>query len=179
MMVREKSEQTERIVFPMTRIENDNLVFVGDVILFVQCQQFVSSDVGIHGADAINEDIGTAVVVLNIHVSHDMLMEIVNEAFGMCVACQCGHGGIGIRLLLLQLIFQHRAVHDLPCLEVVAKLLEEIQTQDIHIVSGTDKVVLKLHYLCPDIIFILGRILIDEEIIENIPILWILEARVV
>jgi hypothetical protein len=70
-------------------------------------------------------------------------------------------------------------VHDLLCLEVVAKLLKEIQAQDIHIVSRTDKVVLELHYLCPDIILILGRILIDEEIVENIPILRILESGVV
>ena len=38
MMVRQESEQTERVVLPMTRIENDNLVFIGYIVLLVKRQ---------------------------------------------------------------------------------------------------------------------------------------------
>ena len=84
-MVRQKSEQAERVVLPIPGIENNNLILVGNVVLLIERQQFIHPYIRIHGAHAMDEDVRPSIFILDVHMRHNMLMEEVDEPFGMRV----------------------------------------------------------------------------------------------
>ena len=59
--------------------------------------------------------------------------------------------------------------------EKVAKLLKQIQRKHIHVVDRANEIRLELLYLPTDVILLLCRILVDEEVIEQIAVLRVLE----
>ena len=85
-----------------------------------------------------------------------------------------------IVLLFLQLVFQHGwMTQELLLVEKVAKLLKQIQRKYIHIVDRANEIRLELLYLATDVILLLCRILVDEEVIEQVAVLRVLETRAV
>ena len=60
--------------------------------------------------------------------------------------------------------------------EEIAEFLKEIQAEHVHIVDGTYQVGLKLLYLATDVILLLCRVLVDEEVIKQVAILWVLKT---
>src|SRR5574344_1051591 len=60
-----------------------------------------------------------------------------------------------------------------------AELFKKIQGEDIDIVGGANQVLLELPNPSPNLILILGRILVDEEVVEKVAILCGLESRTV
>jgi hypothetical protein len=61
----------------------------------------------------------------------------------------------------------------------IAELLKEVQSKHIHVVDGADKIRLELLDLSADVIFLLSRVLVNEEVIEQVSVLSILKARAV
>ena len=83
----------------------------------------------------------------------------------------------GVCLFLLQLVFQHtRMLQEFLLVEEIAEFLKEIQAKNVHIVDRTNEICLKLLYLVTDIILLISRVLVDEEVIEQVTIFWVLET---
>ena len=66
---------------------------------------------------------------------------------------------------------------ELLLVEKVAKLLKQIQRKHIHVVDRANEIRLELLYLPADVVLLLCRILVDEEVVGKVAILRVLETR--
>lgn len=149
MIVWERIKQTERVLVTMTRIEDDNLILPSIVVILVEGKKLVDSQIWEHAADAIQENVGTAVLILDGDMVDDTLMNVLHELRRMGITGQRVLGVLclgRIVLLFLQLVFQHgRMTQKLLLVEKVAKLLKQIQRKYIHIVDRANEIRLELH----------------------------------
>ena len=88
MVIRKGSEETERIVFPMTRIKHDNLIFACVVVVLIESQQLIDTKVWEHTAYTIEEHVWTAIFVLNANMLDDTLMKEMHKLRAMCIEGQ-------------------------------------------------------------------------------------------
>ena len=72
----------------MSGVEDDNLVFPRLVVVLIQGKELVDTQIGKHRAYPIEEDIGTAVLILDGDMVEDALMDILHELRRMGVAGQ-------------------------------------------------------------------------------------------
>ena len=183
MIVWERIKQTERVLVTMTWVEDDNLILPGIVVVLIEGKKLINSQIWEHTAYAIQENVWTTVLILDGDMVDDTLMNVLHELWRMGITGQRVLGVLclgRIVLLFLQLVFQHgRMTQELLLVEKVAKLLKQIQRKYIHIVDRANEIRLKLLYLATDVILLLCRILVDEEVIEQVAILRVLETRAV
>ena len=86
MVVGQGSEQAERVVLPMARIKHDDLIFARVIIVFIECQQFVDTEIGEHAAYAIHEDVWAAIIVFNVDVVENALVQKLHKLGTMGVS---------------------------------------------------------------------------------------------
>ena len=72
-----------------------------------------------------------------------------------------------------------RVTQELLLVKKIAELIKQIERKHIHIVDGANEVRLELLYLPADVVLLLCRILVDEEVVEQVTILRILETGTV
>lgn len=166
----------------MTWVEDDNLILPSLVVVLIEGKKLVDSQIGEHTAYAIQENVWTAVLILDGDMVDDTPVNVLHELRRMGITGQRVLGVLRlgrIVLLFLQLVFQHgRMTQELLLVEKVAKLLKQIQRKHIHIVDRANEIRLELLYLPTDVILLLCRILVDEEVIEQVAVLRVLETRV-
>ena len=183
MIVGKCSEETERIILPMTRIKHNNLIAARVVAVLIEGQQLIDTKIWEHAAYTIEEDVGTTIFILNIHMVKNALMQKLHKLWAVCITGQRVLGVLslrGISLFLLQLVFQHTWVlQEFLLVEEIAEFLKEIQAKNVHIVDRTNEICLKLLNLVTDVILLICRVLVDEEVVEQVTILWVLETRTV
>lgn len=155
MIVWECIEQTEGVLVTMTWVEDDNLILPGLVVVLIEGKKLVDSQIWEHAADAIQENVWTAVLILNGDMVDDTLMNVLHELRRMGITGQCVLGVLCLGwfvLLFLQLVFQHRwMTQELFLVEKVTKLLKQIQRKHIHIVDRANEIRLELLYLPTDV----------------------------
>ena len=83
MVIRKGSEKTERVVFPMTRIEHDNLVFARIVVVLVKGQQLIDAEVWEHAAYAIDKHVWPTILILDADMLDDTLMKELHKLRAM------------------------------------------------------------------------------------------------
>ena len=102
MIVWERIKQTERVLVTMTRIEDDNLILPGIVVVLIEGKKLVDSQIGKHTADAIQENVWTAVLILDGDMVDDTLMNVLHELWRMGITGQCVLGVLCLgRIVLL------------------------------------------------------------------------------
>ena len=180
MIVGQEAEKPEGIAFPLAGIKDNNLVFVGLVVVFVKSQEFVDPEIGEHGSDAVQEDIGPLVLVFLGNMMLDPMVDVFQEILMMGVARQ-GILNVGslsrVVFFLFQKVAEHgRIVQELLLVQEGAKFLKKIQHQHIHVIERAYQVGLELLYLLPDTVFVLGRVLEKVKVVEQIPVFRILET---
>ena len=79
MIVWERIEQTEGVLVTMTWVEDDNLILPCIVVILVEGKKLVDSQIWEHAADAIQENVGTAVLILDGDMVDDTLMNVLHE----------------------------------------------------------------------------------------------------
>ena len=65
---------------------------------------------------------------------------------------------------------------ELLLVEEIAELIKQIKRKHIHIVDGANEVRLELLYLLTNVILLLCRVLVDEEVVEQVSILCVLKT---
>ena len=167
----------------MTWVEDDNLILPSIVVVLIEGKKLIDSQIGEHTADAIQENVWTAVLILDGDMVDNTLMNVLHELRRMGITGQCVLGVLCLRrivLLFLQLVFQHgRMTQELFLVEKFTKLLKQIQRKYIHIVDRANEIRLELLYLPTDVILLLSRILVNEEVVEQVAVLRVLETRAV
>ena len=68
---------------------------------------------------------------------------------------------------------------ELLLVEKIAELIKQIKRKHIHIVDGANEIRLELLYLLTYVILLVCRVLVDEEVIEQVAILRVLETGTV
>ena len=68
---------------------------------------------------------------------------------------------------------------ELLLVEKIAELIKQIKRKHIHIVDGANEVRLELLYLLTYVILLVCRVLVDEEVVEQVAILRVLETGTV
>ena len=68
---------------------------------------------------------------------------------------------------------------ELLLVEEIAELIKQIERKHIHIVDGANEIRLELLYLLTNVILFVCRVLVDEEVVEQVAILRILETGTV
>jgi hypothetical protein len=89
MVVGKGSKETERVVLPMTRVKHDNLVFAGVVVVLIESQQLIDTEIREHTAHTINEHVWATILVLDTDMLDDTLMKELHKLRAVCIACQC------------------------------------------------------------------------------------------
>ena len=183
MIVGKGSEETERVVLPMTRIKHDNLIAACVVVILIESQQLIDTKIWEHTTYAIEKDVRATILILNIHMVEDALMQELHKLRTVCIT---GHRILGVlslrgvSLFLFQLVFQHtRMLQEFLLVEEIAEFLKEIQAKHVHIVDRSNNILLELLYLTVDVVFLICRLLVDEEVVEQVTIFWVLETRTV
>lgn len=171
--------EREGVLLAVTGVEHHNLVFVGQIIVLVHGEELVDPEVWEDGTDSVKEDVRTFVLVFNLDVVHYALVKIFKELLAVGIAHQC-IPYIGrvcrIGVLLLRKIFQHRGMaKEFLLVEEVAKLLEQVDGQGVNIGGRPFQVLLEVHDVSAHEIFLRCRILIDEEVIEEVADLRLLK----
>ena len=161
----------------MTRIKHNNLITARVVVVLIESQQLIDTKIWEHAANAIEEDIRTTIFILNIHMIEDALMQKLHKLWAVCITGQRVLGVLslrGISLFFLQLIFQHTGMlQEFLLVEEIAEFLKEIQAKHVHIVDRANKVLFELLYLTADVVLLLCRVLVDEEVIEQVAFLML------
>ena len=167
----------------MTWVEDDNLILPSLVVVLIEGKKLVDSQIWEHTAYAIQENVWTTVLILDGNMVDDTLMNVLHELRRMGITGQRVLGVLCLGwsvLLFLQLVFQHRwMTQELFLVEKVTKLLKQIQRKHIHIVDRANEIRLELLYLPTDVILLLCRILVNEEVVEQVAVLRVLETRAV
>ena len=88
MVVGQCSKQAEGVPFPMSGVEDDNLVFPRLVVVLIQGKELVDTQIGKHRAYAIEEDIGTTILVFDGDMVENALMDILHELRRVGIARQ-------------------------------------------------------------------------------------------
>ena len=177
MVIFQLGEETEGIPFLFPGVEEDNLVAECLVKLLILVEKRAGPQIRVHVPDAVKEDVGTAIFVHLADVLHDAAMDVLHET----LAVGLDDKGLldGIRLLALDtgVILKPRGVlvSERTVLEIGAEFLVDVQGKDIDIVNGTQDLLLDVGDLLPHLIFLLGRIEIYEEIVEQVSVGRILE----
>ena len=70
-------KQRERIPFLMTRVKENDAILVRLVIFFIASEKYISSHVGKHLSNTMNEDIGLIQPIFEFHV---LIYLITNES---------------------------------------------------------------------------------------------------
>ena len=83
MIVWERIEQTEGVLVTMTWVEDDNLILPGLIVVLIEGKKLVDSQIGEHAADAIQENVWTAVLILDGDMVDDTLMNVLHELWRM------------------------------------------------------------------------------------------------
>ena len=177
MVIFQLGEETERVPFLFPGIEKDNLVAERLVKLLVFVEKRACTQIGVHIPDAVQEHIGAAIFVNLAHVLHDTAMDVLHEAFAVGLDDKGLLDGISLLSLNAGIILQSRGVliTERTVLEIGAEFLIDVQGEDIDIVNGTQDLLLDVGDLLPHLIFLLGRIEVNEEVIEQITVGGILE----
>ena len=68
---------------------------------------------------------------------------------------------------------------ELLLVEKIAELIKQIERKHIQIVDGANEVRLELLYLLTYVILLVCRLLVDEEVVEQVAVLRVLETRAV
>ena len=68
---------------------------------------------------------------------------------------------------------------ELLLVEKIAELIKQIERKHIQIVDGANEIRLELLYLPANVILFVCRVLVDEEVVEQVAILRILETGTV
>jgi hypothetical protein len=164
----------------MTRIKHDNLIAARVVAVLIESQQLIDTKIRKHTAYTIEEDVGTTIFILNIHMVKNALMQKLHKLWAVCITGQRVLGVLslrGISLFLLQLVFQHTWVlQEFLLVEEIAEFLKEIQAKHVHIVDRANKILLELLYLTADVVLLICRVLVDEEVVKQVAILCVLET---
>jgi len=164
----------------MTRVKHDNLVFTRVVVVLIKSQQLIDTKIWEHTAHAIDEHVWATILIFDADMVDDTLMKELHKLRAMCITSQCVLCVLCLRrvgLFFLQLVFQHTGVlQELLLVEEIAEFLKQIQRQHVHIVDRTNQVRFKLLYLTADVVLLLSRVLVDEEVVKQVAILWVLET---
>jgi hypothetical protein len=180
MIVGKCSEETERIVLPMTRIKHNNLIAARVVVVLIESQQLIDTKIWEHTTYAIEKDVRATILILNIHMVEDALMQELHKLRTVCITGQRILGVLslrGVSLFLLQLVFQHTWVlQEFLLVKEIAEFLKEIQAKHVHIVDRANKILLELLYLTAYVVLLICRVLVDEEVVKQVAILWVLKT---
>ena len=183
MVVRQVVKEPEGVVLPVARIEYQNLVLAGVIVVLVEREELVHSQVRIHRSDSVEEYIRPPVIILDGDVIHYPLVDILDEFRTVRITDKSLLGVLRsgrILFFLLKEVLQHgRMLEKLLLVKEIAELLKKVQRKHIDVVDGADKIRLELLDLPSDVVLLLGRVLIDEEVIEQVTVLSVLEAGAV
>ena len=138
MVVIQSSEKVERVSFGISWIEKDNLVAAGPVVFLITVQEIARTEVWVDVADPVQEDIGTDEAIIDlIDVLHDFSVDILHELIAVGQVMQHLRDLVRHLLVLVEGVFQQGGVSSEGLVfHEVAKLLEDIEREDIHIVPG-------------------------------------------
>lgn len=177
MVIFEFGEKAEGVPFLFPGIEEDNLVAERLVKLFVFVEKRTGPQIRVHIPDAVEEHIGTAILVNLAYVLHDTAMDVLHEAFAVGLDDKGLLDSISLLTLNAGVILQSRGVliTERTVLEIGAEFLIDVQGEDIDIVDGAQNLLLDVSYLLPHLIFLLRGIEVNEEVIKQITIGGILE----
>lgn len=129
MVIFQLGEETERVPFLFPGIEKDNLVAERLVKLLVFVEKRACTQIGVHIPDAIEEDIGTTILVDLVDMLHYASMDVLHETLAVCLDDK----GLldGIRLLALDtgVILEPRGVliTERTVFEIGAEFLVDVQ----------------------------------------------------
>lgn len=73
----------------MTWVEDDNLILLCIVVVLIEGEKLVDSQIGEHTAYAIQENVWTAVLILDGDMVDDTLMNVLHEFWRMGITGQC------------------------------------------------------------------------------------------
>lgn len=88
MVVGKGSKETERVVLPMTWVKHDNLVFAGVVVVLIESQQLIDTEIREHTAHTINEHVWATILVLDADMLDDTLMKELHKLRAVCITGQ-------------------------------------------------------------------------------------------
>ena len=70
----------------MTRIKHDNLIFACVVVVFIESQQLIDTEIREHTAYTIEEHVWTAILILDADMLDDTLMKELHKLRTVCIA---------------------------------------------------------------------------------------------
>lgn len=85
MIIGKGVKQPERVLVTMTWIKHDNLIFLRLVVIFIKSKKLIDSQIGIHTADTVHENVRATILVLNGDMVNDTLMNKPDKLWRMCV----------------------------------------------------------------------------------------------
>lgn len=178
MVVVQCSEEVEGVPLSIPGIEKDNLIPAGTIVFLVAVQEIACTKVGIDIANPVKEDIrpDKAVIYL-VDMLHDLGVDILHElvAVGQVMENLCDL--LRHLLVLVQCIAQQgRVLAEGLSLHKTAKLLEDIEREDVDIVSGTLDALLDGGNLVTHQVFLITGIQVEIEIVEEVSTLCVLEG---
>jgi hypothetical protein len=177
MVIFQLGEETERVSFLFSGIEEDNLVAESLVKLLIFVEKRAGPQIRVHIPDTVEEHIGTAILVNLAHVLHDAAMDVLHETFAVGLDDKGLLDSISLLTLNAGIIHQSRGVliTERTVLEIGAEFLIDVQGEDIDIVDRAQNLLLDVSYLLPHLIFLLRGIEVNEEVIKQITVGGILE----
>ena len=72
----------------MSWVEDDNLILPGLVVVLIEGKKLVDSQIGEHTANAIQENVWTAVLILDGDMVDNTLMNVLHELWRMGITGQ-------------------------------------------------------------------------------------------
>ena len=78
-------KQLEIIILRVPRIEDDNLILISLIIRLVISQENICSQIRIHLAHSIEENIRTLIAVILLNMIHDQTMHVKPETLIICL----------------------------------------------------------------------------------------------
>ena len=166
-------EEAVRIAIDGAWIEQDDFVAAGVVVALVFGEEVIGTEIRVHGADAINEDIRMNVFIRFVDFLVDALLDIAHK---LLTSCLDGEDARVFRRFVLQHIMKIGAVELAKGLliEETAELIEEIEGWNIDEVGRPFEAVLHVVDLLTDFVF-LGRVIKENIVVVVNDIARVLE----
>ena len=177
MVIFQLGEETERVPFLFPGIEKDNLVAERLVKFLVFVEKRACTQIGVHIPDAIEEDIGTTILVDLVDMLHYASMDVLHKAFAVGLDDKRLLDGIRLLTFDTGVILQSRVVliTKRTVLEISTEFLVDVQGENIDIVDGAKDLLLDVGNLLTHLILLLRRVQVHEEVVKKVSVGGVLE----
>ena len=178
MVVIQGTEEIEGIPFGITGIEENYLVSTGPVVFLITVQEVAGTEIRIDISDTVQEDIRTDEAVIDlVDMLHDLAVDVLHELVTVGQVMQDLRYLVGHFLVLVKGVLQQGSIlSERLSLHEAAKLLENIEREDIDIVPGTLDAFLDGSNLLTHLVFLIAGIQVEIEIVEEISALGVLKS---